>query len=80
MAIQEHSFQLLLNGVPYFVKAEPFEFNSEKRFKVRFNESDEHIFTWDSSLGRMAPIDDGAGTIPDDLELEIANRLQSGKY
>ena len=78
--MQEHSFELLLNGVPYFVKAEPFSFNEETRFKVSFNNSDEHIFTWDSRLGRLAPIDDDAGTIPDDLESAIAGRLQTGRY
>jgi hypothetical protein len=78
--MQGQSFELLLNGVPYFVKAEPFSFNGETRFKVSFNNSDEHIFTWDSRLGRLAPIDDGAGTIPDDLETAIAGKLQAGKY
>lgn len=78
--MQEQSFELLLNGVPYFVKAEPFSYNGETRFKVSFNNSDEHIFTWDSSLGRLAPIDDGAGTIPDDLENAIAGKLQAVKY
>jgi len=78
--MQEHSFELLLNGVPYFVKAEPFSFNEETRFKVSFNNSDDHIFTWDSRLGRLAPINDDAGTIPDDLEMAIAGKLQAGKY
>jgi hypothetical protein len=78
--MQDHSFELLLNGVPYFVKAEPFSFNGETRFKVSYNNSDEHIFTWDSSVRRMVPIDDDAGTIPDDLENAISGRLQAGKY
>lgn len=78
--MQEHSFELLLNGVPYFVRAEPFSFNGETRFKVWFNDSDEHIFTWDSSLGRLVAIDDDASTIPDELETEIAGKLQAGKY
>jgi len=80
LIMQEHSFELLLNGVPYFVKAEPFAFNGETRFKVSFNNSDDHIFTWDSRLGRLAPIDDDAGTIPDELETAIAGKLQAGKY
>lgn len=77
--MQEKSFELLLGGVPYFVKAEPFSFNGETRFKVSYNNSDEHIFTWDSRLGRLAPINDDSGTIPDDLETAIAGRLQTGK-
>ncbi len=78
--MQGQSFELLLGGVPYFVKAEPFAFNGETRFKVSFNNSNEHIFTWDSRLGRLAAIDDDAGTIPDDLETAIAGKLQAGKY
>ena len=78
--MQGQSFELLLGGVPYFVKAEPFQYNEETRFKVRYNNGDEHIFTWDSSLGRLTAIDDDAGTIPDDLETAIAGRLQSGRY
>jgi hypothetical protein len=78
--MQEHSFELLLSGVPYFVKAEPFAFNTETRYRVSYNGSDEHIFTWDSSLGRLTAIDEDAGTIPDDLETAIADRLQAGKY
>lgn len=78
--MQEQSFELLLSGVPYFVKAEPFAFNGETRFKVSYNNSDEHIFTWDSRLGRLAAIDDESGTIPDDLETAIAGKLQAGKY
>ena len=78
--MQEQSFELLLNGVPYFVKAKPFEFNTETRFKVSYNSSDEHIFTWDSSLKRLVAIDDDAGIIPDELETAIAGRLQAGRY
>ena len=78
MAMQ-HTFELLVNGVPYSVRANSFQFNTETRFAVSYNGSEEHIFTWDSSLGRMAPINDDASTMPDDLEAEIAMRLQSAK-
>lgn len=77
--MQEHSFEILLNGVPYFVKAEPFSFNGETRYKVWFNDSAEHIFTWNSDLGRIVAIDDDASTIPDDLEAVIGGRLAGGK-
>ena len=78
--MQQSNFEILVDKVPYRVKVEPFEFNTETRFKVQYNGGEEHIFTWDSSLGRLAPIDDDAGLIPDDLEAAIAQRLQSGKY
>ena len=75
----EHSFELLVDKVPYRVEVTPFEFNTETRFRVSYNGGEEHIFTWDSSLGRLAPIDDESGTMPDDLEAAIAYRLQSGR-
>lgn len=74
----EQRFELLLDGVPYAVAATPFEFNTETRYRVRYN-GNEHIFTWDSSLGRLAPIDDDAAAIPDNLEEAIAGRLQSSR-
>lgn len=74
------NMELLVSGVPYFVKVVPFEFNTETRFRVSYNGSDEHIFTWDSSIGRLTAIDDDAGTIPDDVERAIAEKLQAGKY
>ena len=78
--MQESSFEILVDKVPYQVKVRPFNFNEETRYGVQYNGGDEHIFTWDSSLGRMAPIDDDATTMPDALESAIAQRLQSGKY
>ena len=73
--MQEQSFQILLSGVPYFIKATPFEFNGDKRFRVTYNEGDEHIFTWDADLGRLSAIDDDAIEIPDDLEEAISSHL-----
>lgn len=73
--MQEQSFQILLSGVPYFVKAAPFEFNGDKRFRVSYNNGDEHIFAWDSDLGRLSAIDDDAISIPDDLEAAISSHL-----
>lgn len=70
-------FELNLGGIPYLVEATPFTFNTETRFYVRYNGSAEHVFTWDSSLGRLTAIDDAAGYIPDDLETAIAERLQT---
>lgn len=49
--------------MPYFVKATPFEFNGDKRFRVTYNSGDEHIFAWDSQLGALSAIDDDASTL-----------------
>lgn len=76
----QSSFEILVNKIPYLVKVVPFAFNAETRFKVKYNGGDEHIFTWDSSLKRLAAIDEDAATIPDDLEAAIAQRIQAGKF
>ena len=78
--MQRSSFEIRVSGVPYRVDVSPFDFNTEKRFKVRYNGGEEHIFTWDSNLGRLAPIDDEASTMPDDLEREIASRFERGRF
>ena len=74
----EERFEIRLDGVPYVVTASPFEFNTETKYRIQYN-GNEHIFTWDSSIGRLAPIDDDAADIPDVLEEEIARRLQSSR-
>lgn len=66
---------MLLSGVPYFVKAEPFSYNDETRFKVSYNNGDEHIFAWDAQLSRLSAIDDDAISIPDELETAISSKL-----
>lgn len=78
--MQQSKFELLVDSVPYEVTVEPFTFNGETRFTVSYNGSEDHTFTWDSGLGRLAPIDDASSTMPLTVEVAIAERLQSGKY
>jgi hypothetical protein len=66
-----------VDNLPYVIKAIPFRFNGEMRYRVSFNGSPEHVFTWDSSLGQLRAIDDDSSTMPDDLELAISESLQS---
>ncbi len=73
----ERKFDILVDSVPYMVKAAPFTFNGETRYRVSFNGSPEHVFTWDSSLGQLRAIDDDSSTMPDSLEEAISERLQS---
>jgi hypothetical protein len=73
----EENFDILVDNVPYIVTAARFTFNGEVRYKVSFNGSSEHIFTWDSSLGQLRAIDDEASTMPDNLEVAISEKLQS---
>lgn len=74
---EERRFNLVVDSVPYIVKAVPFNFNGEIRYKVSFNESSEHVFTWDSSLRQLRAIDDDASMMPDNLEIAISEKLQS---
>ena len=73
----EKRLNILVDNVPYLVKAIAFTFNGEKRYRVSFNGSSEHVFTWDSSLSQLRPIDDDSSTIPESLELAISEKLQS---
>lgn len=69
-------FELVVDDVPYSFTATPFTYNTETRYKVMYD-GIEHIFTWDSSLGRLAPINDDSSTLPDGVEEAIAERLQN---
>ncbi len=73
----EKRFNILVDSVPYVVQAVPFSFNGETRYRVSFNGSPEHVFTWDSSLGQLRAIDDESSTLPDNLEIAISEKLQS---
>jgi len=71
-------FEFSLDGVPFAVTATPFDFNGERRYRVAYDGVD-HIFTWDSSLGRLAPINDESATLPAGLEEAISQRLESSR-
>lgn len=71
------SFDLLVSGVPYQVKATPFDFNAEKRFRISYNESPEYIFAWDSEMQQFKSISDEDEVLPDDLEQAISAKLQA---
>jgi hypothetical protein len=71
------NFNLLVDDVPYFVRAVPFSFNDEARFYISVNSGEEHVFTWDSQLKRLRAIDDASSILPDALEEAISQKLQS---
>jgi len=75
--MQSQTFELMVDGIPVMVRATPYDFNTETRFLVSYNGSNEYVFTWDSSLGRLAAIGDGSEEIPDAIEEAIAEKLQS---
>lgn len=71
------TYDLLIDEIPYSVTTEPFTYNGEQRYYVSVNGSPDHVFTWDSALGRLTAIDRDASTLPDALEQEISNKLQA---
>ena len=75
--VGERQFNLVVDDVPYMVKATPFTFNTETRYYISVNSGEEHVFTWDSQLNRLRAIDDEASILPDALEEAISARLQS---
>lgn len=66
----------VIDGIPFNVKAEPYEFNTEKRFKVSYD-GKEYIFAYNSDMGRYAAIGDEAVDIPDNLESFLAEKLEN---
>ncbi len=78
--MKEGLIEFTVDNVPYEVKVIPYEYNTETRYKISFGDSPEYIFTWDSELGRLAAINDEASILPDNVEVAIAERLESGKY
>ena len=69
------NFTLVLDGVPYEVKAIPFQYNNQTRFRVTYNGSGEYIFARDAEIGHLAAIGAEAVNIPDNLEEAIAQKL-----
>ena len=71
----DNSFQLMLDGSPYEVKAVPFTFNEGLRYNVTINGSAEHVFAYDSNVGQYVAIDDDGATIPQNVETAISGKL-----
>ncbi len=67
--------EITVNKVPYRVEVKPFLFNENKRYEVRINGGEKHVFAWDTQLPGLRPLNDEAATLPDDLEREISHRL-----
>ncbi len=72
--MQNQSFQFMLGGTPYEVKAVPFSFNEGIRYTVSINGSGEYVFAFDSNVGQYVPIDDDSAVIPTVVETEIAGQ------
>lgn len=72
----EKNIDLVLDGVPYSIKAMAFLLNDEWRFKVIINNDMNHIFTWDGEAGLIRATNDEAAALPAGLEQAISEKLQ----
>jgi hypothetical protein len=70
-------FELLVDGVPYEVRATPFQFNDDIRFRVSYNGGQIYVFVWNQELRMLTAIGDDTGTIPDSLERAISQKLEA---
>lgn len=78
--MEEKKFDFTVQGIPYEVTIDPFDFNNEKRFHVSYNGGPVDTFVWDSELKRLRAIDRDASTLPDALELAISKRIEEMGY
>jgi hypothetical protein len=69
------TFNLVVDDVPYVVKTESFSFNDETRFYISLNGGEDHVFTWDSEVGRLRAIDDESATVPDAVEEAVSQKI-----
>jgi|SRR5690242_16664178 len=78
--MEEKKYDFTVQGIPYEVNIQPFDFNNEKRFHVGYNGGPRDTFVWDSDVKRLRAIDDDASTLPDGLELAISTKIQEMGY
>lgn len=72
---EEKIFNIVVDDIPYNVKAQPYDFNDNMRYRISINEGKYHVFLWDSEVEQLRPIDDSSAILPDTLERAINNKL-----
>ncbi len=71
----ENHFEFSIDQIPYEVRVTTEIFNDEKRFRIKINGDEGHLYVWDPEAVALRALDDQSSTLPDDLEREISNRL-----
>lgn len=71
----EHTYELVVDKIPYMIRVTPFFFNQEKRFRISVNGDEGHIFAWDPDLVGLHALDEDASTLPGGLEKAISDKL-----
>jgi hypothetical protein len=68
--------EINVENTPYILEVTPFSFNEEMRYHVSYNGGPDILFAWDNTVGHYAAFGDDASTMPDSVELAIAEKLQ----
>ncbi|MCW3119646.1 MAG: hypothetical protein JWM28_3728 [Chitinophagaceae bacterium] len=69
------SYEFVVDNTPYHIEVSPFIFNEEKRFMIKINDEDTHVFVWDPDAFQLRPLDDESAILPDNLEKAISDKL-----
>lgn len=70
-----HEFNIDVDGVGYFVEAEPYQFNNQVRYYISVNGRTRDVFVWDTERELFRALDDDAVILPDGLIRDISNKL-----
>ncbi len=68
--------EINVDMTPYILEITPSRFNEEVRYHVSYNGSPDIMFAWDNTVGHFAAFGDESATLPDNLELAIAEKLK----
>lgn len=72
---EEKTLYIVVDNVGYEVKVASVKVNDEKRFVIRVNDADDHMYVWDEQIQALRALDDEVSTIPATLEKAISDRL-----
>ena len=69
------TFEMVVNGSRIHVKATPYLLNNETRFRVSYNDSPVHIFSYNPERGSLRLIAENKAVMPAPIERAIVQTL-----
>lgn len=69
------TFEIVVEGSRVHVKATPYLLNNETRFRVSYNDSPVHIFSYNPEIGSMRLIEENKAEMPAPIERAIIHTL-----
>lgn len=70
-----HELNTMVDNVPYFVEAVPFQFNDQVRYNIMINGGPTDVFVWDEDVQLFKALNEDASTLPDGLIRAITTRI-----